>query len=148
MSENDVFEDIARRCLAMRVHRASRLLTRRYDEAIRETGLTITQFTLLNTIASQAPQSISEIGSLLDIDRTTLSRSLSLMEKAGLVRLGEPGTDRRRGVSLTWKGRDKLKAAYEQWKEVQTEVEALYEPDELDMLKKALSKIRPDPAAD
>ncbi|MEQ9316800.1 MAG: MarR family winged helix-turn-helix transcriptional regulator [Henriciella sp.] len=126
----------------MRVHRTSRLLTRRYDDAIRPTGLTITQFTLLNTIALQRPDSISDIGSRLDIDRTTLSRSLSLLQDAGFVALGEPGADRKRAVLLTPKGQEKLAEAYELWQGVQDEVEALLDEEELSALNRALAKLR------
>lgn len=126
----------------MRVHRASRLLTRRYDEAMRSTGLTITQFTLLNTIALRRPKSISDIGSRLDIDRTTLSRSLSLLQDAGLVALGEPGADRKREVMLTPDGEAKLAEAYERWQAVQDGVEAMLDEAELSALDTALAKLR------
>lgn len=128
--------------MAMRVHRVSRRLTRRYDDAVRAAGITITQFTLLNTIAVQKPESISDIGEVLDIDRTTLSRSLALLEKDGLVQLAEPGADRRRGVALTEEGERVLAEAYESWKRAQGEVEAMIDADDLAVLDRVLSNLR------
>ena len=139
---DELARDVGARCVAMRVHRASRRLTRRYDDAVRAAGITITQFTLLNTIAVQKPESISDISDVLDIDRTTLSRSLGLLEKDGLVRLGEPGPDRRRGVALTEEGERVLAEAYESWKRAQSQVEALVEADDLAELDRILSKLR------
>lgn len=134
--------EVAGRCVAMRVHRASRLLTRRYDEAVRPTGITITQFTLLNTIALKRPESISDIGSMLDIDRTTLSRSLSLLVDAGYVALGEPGADRKREVLLTAQGQEKLAEAFERWRGVQDEVETLLGDEDITVLNRLLARLR------
>lgn len=136
-------KDIGARCLAVRVLRAGRVLTRLYDEALRPTGLTITQFTLLNAIENRQPGSISQLAEILDIDRTTLSRNLSLLEKAGLVHLGQAGERRRRELLLTSRGLDRLRAAYPRWQVVQDRLEALFGESELDDLKAALGKIRP-----
>ena len=139
---NDTAGEVAGRCVAMRVHRASRLLTRRYDEAVRPAGITITQFTLLNTIALKRPESISDIGAMLVIDRTTLSRSLSLLEASGFIQLGEPGADRKREVLLTEQGRDKLAEAFERWQGVQDEMEALLGDEDITVLNRVLAKLR------
>lgn len=136
-------KEIGARCLAVRVLRAGRILTRMYDEALRPTGLTITQFTLLNAIETRRPDSISRLGEILDIDRTTLSRNLSLLEKAGLVHLGKAGARRKRELLLTSRGLDQLREAYPRWRVVQDRLEALFEDGELDDLKAALGKIRP-----
>lgn len=132
----------AGRCAAVRVLRAGRVLTRLYDDALRPTGLTITQLSLMNFIASFRPESISAIGRLLDIDRTTLSRNLSLLQKDGLVFLGRPGADRKREVLLTTRGLEKLEEAFPKWEAVQARVEAMFEPGEFELLKKALARIR------
>lgn len=135
-------KEAARRCAAARVLRAGRVLTRLYDDALRPTGLTITQVSLMNVIASFRPESISAIGRLLDIDRTTLSRNLSLLEKDGLVFLGKAGADRKREVLLTTRGLEKLEEAFPKWEAAQARVEAMFEPGEFELLKKALSHIK------
>ena len=135
-------KQVAGRCAAVRVLRAGRVLTRLYDDALRPTGLTITQLSLMNFIASFRPESISAIGRLLDIDRTTLSRNLSLLQKDGLVFLGRPGADRKREVLLTTRGLEKLEEAFPKWEAVQARVEAMFEPGEFELLKKALARIR------
>jgi hypothetical protein len=99
----------------------------------------VTQFTLLNAIETRRPDSISRLGEILDIDRTTLS----LLEKAGLVHLGKAGARRKRELLLTSRGLDQLRAAYPRWQVVQDRLEALFGEGELDDLKAALGKIQP-----
>lgn len=86
-----IFEDVSGRCAAVRTLSAARVMTRHFDEALRSTGLTITQFTLLVTIGMTEPDSISEMGQWLNLDRTTLTRNLKPLETAGYVVRGEEG---------------------------------------------------------
>ncbi|GGB64659.1 MULTISPECIES: MarR family winged helix-turn-helix transcriptional regulator [Henriciella] len=130
------------RCAALKVLRAGRVLTRAYDEALRPTGLTITQYTLLNAIGHYEPDSIVTLGQLLDIERTTLSRNLALLEKAGLVHLGEQGSDRKRELLLTTRGVKKLEEAYPLWDSVQTRVEALFDEREFLELGDLLRRVK------
>ncbi|WP_146739712.1 MarR family winged helix-turn-helix transcriptional regulator [Hyphomonas pacifica] len=71
-----------------RLLRAARRITREYDDALRPVGLTVTQFGLLNSVDRYEPDSISELADLLALDRTTLSRNLKPLEKAGLISAG------------------------------------------------------------
>ena len=102
-------------CSAGRLLRAARVLTRHYDDALRPVGITITQFGLLKVIQRLEPESISDIAQALDIDRTTLSRNLKPLEKAGLVFRGSEGESRRRRVLLTTLGVAKLEEAQPFW---------------------------------
>lgn len=138
----DDLKDVGARCAAVKVLRAGRVLTKAYDAALKPLGLTITQFTLLNAIANTDPDSIASIGQMLDIDRSTLSRNLALLEKAGLVHLGEQGGDRKREVLLTSKGMKLLQDAYPHWKQVQDKVEVLFSEKEFQSLGQLLRRIR------
>lgn len=142
MTHEDMLKDVSDRCIAVRVLRAGRVLARLYDEAVRPLGITGTQFTLMSIIERMKPDSISSIGERLDIDSTTLSRNLKRLQTAGIVEMGEPGSDRKRAIALTAHGRALLVDAYEAWKSAQAKVETLYAPDEIDALKENLGRIR------
>lgn len=142
MTRDEILKDVADRCLAVRVLRAGRVLSRLYDEAVRPLGITGTQFTLINVIEQMKPDSIASIGERLDIDATTLSRNLKRLETAGIIEMGEQGPDRKRSIGLTEHGRTLLDEAYEAWKGAQAKVEALYEADEIVSLKENLLRIR------
>jgi len=144
MITREVSGDPPVNCSAARLLRAARVLTRHYDEALRPAGITITQFGLLNVIKRAEPESISDIASILDIDRTTLSRNLKPLEKANLVFRGNEGGSRRRRVLLTTLGVAKLEEAMPLWQQAQTRVEQVLGDAKLKDLYGALSMIRPE----
>jgi DNA-binding MarR family transcriptional regulator len=117
--------EIGRSCLFLGLRRADRAVMRIYDEALRPCGLRATQFGLLVALRVLAPVSVSELARNAVMDRTTLTRNLAPLERAGLVRI-EPGEDRRvRVVSLTAGGRRKLARAYPHWRDAQGRARSL-----------------------
>src|SRR5229473_2516882 len=103
----------ARRCACGNIRRTDRVLTQFYDEILAPSGLYVTQFTPLATLAeAAAPISINHLAELLVMDRTTLTRNLELLRKQHLVRI-EEGQDRRmRLVFLTQEGEQALRRAW------------------------------------
>ena len=124
MKHEELLDEVMDRCAAMKTLSAARTITRRFDEAIRSTGLTITQFTLLIAIGKARPTSIAQIGTYLSLDRSSVTRNLKPLEAAGLVTRGPEGEKRMRQVLLTHAGKAKLKEAYPLWKRAQDAVEA------------------------
>ncbi len=113
----------ARRCACATIRRTDRVLTQFYDEILAPSGLYVTQFTTLATLAEAAPVTINRLAELLVMDRTTLSRNLELLTKQHLVRI-EEGQDRRiRLVFLTQEGEQALRRAWPLWQEAQARIE-------------------------
>lgn len=78
-----------------------------------------TQFTLLQALERAGPVPQGELGDLLAIDTTTLSRTLGALEGEGWVR-ARPGRDRRiRAWSLTPAGRRAYRRAIPDWERAQ-----------------------------
>lgn len=142
MSVPTIYADVTGRCTAGRVLRAARRLTREYDDALRPAGLTIAQFGLLNAVGRFEPESISELADLLALDRTSLSRNLKPLEKAGLIFRGEEGSGRRRKLLLTTLGVRKLEEAYPLWQNVQDRLEGRLEAEGIDQLHSGLKRLR------
>lgn len=110
-------------CLCMALRRASREATRLYDEAMRESGLRITQYSLLRNIGRAGTINVTELARRLDLERTAMGRNLDLLERKGLVRtLDANGDQRTREVSLTEKGFRIQAAAVPIWRKAQTEM--------------------------
>lgn len=106
-------------CLCLNLRMAARAVTASYDEALKPLGLRITQFSLLGGVAVLGPVTMTTLAEKLALDKTTLPRSLALLEKAGFVTIA-PGQDKREKlVSLTPAGEKKLAAAEKPWREVQ-----------------------------
>src|SRR5579859_7177425 len=99
MARPDFFD--VHQCVCAALRRADRMITQIYDAILAPSGLHITQFTLLATLAEASPISINR---LVMMDRTTLTRDLGLLSKQGWVRI-EVGEDHRlRFVTLTEEG--------------------------------------------
>ena len=137
-----LIDDVGSRCVAMRTLSTARSVTRHYDEAMRPSGLTITQFTLMVTIAKIAPESISQIAELLCMERTSVSRNLSLLEKQGLIQRGDKTLARKRPVALTPEGQGKLRDAYALWEKAQSSLENKMESEELENAMHGLRLLR------
>lgn len=121
-------EAITAECLAFRVRRASRVLTRLYDEALRPLGIQATQLTLLNAVtlcdaSSGDGAAMSRLADVLAMDLTTLSRNLRPLEKSRLVEVTRSPNDRRvRIARLTSAGRQLIANALPLWKHAHSRV--------------------------
>lgn len=108
------------RCLCLAARRASRAITREFDQALRAYGLRATQFTLLSALHLGGPQSIGDLAEMLSADRTTLTRNLAVAEQHGWVTLRVDRNDARsRIATITTKGSRELTAALPDWHKTQ-----------------------------
>lgn len=107
-------------CLCLAARRASRAITREFDQALRARGLRATQFTLLSALHLAGPKSIGELAELLSADRTTLTRNLAVAEQHGWVTTRADRDDARaRIAAITAKGSRALEAALPAWRKTQ-----------------------------
>ncbi len=107
-------------CASLNFRRTARAVTRLYDLAFLQTGIRSTQFTILVAVAKNQPISISGLAQILVMDRTTLTRSLRLLNQVGFLEVSERSTMRQRFVSLTRQGRDTLARSLPAWREAHT----------------------------
>lgn len=106
-------------CASLNFRRTARAVTRLYDMALQESGIRSTQFAILVGIAKKQPISISSLGDVLGIDSTTLTRSLRLLEKEGLIRISKRAEKRQRFLSVTAKGEHALARSVPAWRAAQ-----------------------------
>jgi DNA-binding MarR family transcriptional regulator len=94
-------------------------MTRFYDQALKPTGLKLSQYSVLAHCSQTASINITDLSTVLDVDRTTLTRNLQPLVQAGWVRIKE-GRDRRsRAVGLTEDGRELLDRAWPLWQQAE-----------------------------
>ena len=106
-------------CLCATARAAGRELTRRYDAALRPTGLRTTQLSLLSRLEDDGPLTVSRLAARLGLDRTSLTRELAVLAALDLVSIGA-GSDRRaRVAALTPAGAATLAAAWPHWEAAQ-----------------------------
>jgi DNA-binding MarR family transcriptional regulator len=106
-------------CASFNLRRTARAVTRAYDAVLQETGMRSTQFAILVSIAKNQPVSIGALADLLIIDPTTLTRSLGLLRKEGLISISNRSTRRQRFLTLTGKGERALARSLPAWRKAQ-----------------------------
>jgi DNA-binding MarR family transcriptional regulator len=112
-------------CVCARLRRASRALTRVYDEALEPVGLTVTQFSLLRNVERLGEPTVTELADITGHERSGLWRTLQPLAREGVLVLAAGNDQRTRRVRLTDAGRDVLKAGLPAWTAAQARVEAV-----------------------
>jgi DNA-binding MarR family transcriptional regulator len=116
--------------------RTSRALTQLYDRALRPLGLRATQFTVLQALSLAGEVSQGQLGEMLALDSTTLTRTLEIMGRHEWIaeRRGEDQRERR--LRLAAGGERQLKRALPAWEKVQSRLRAkLGEPAWMNLLQ-------------
>jgi DNA-binding MarR family transcriptional regulator len=113
-------ECLACSCFAAR--RAARAITQHYEQRMKPTGLTVTQFTLLAMLALAGPQPLSRFAGQLGVERTTLTRNLRSLVARGWVTESASGDRRVRLLTITKRGSEAARAALPQWREAQKSI--------------------------
>ena len=128
-------------CASFNFRKTARAVTRLYDVALQESGIRSTQFAILVAIAKKHPISMGALGELLVIDSTTLTRSLRLLQKAGLVTISNRAAKRQRFLSLTNRGENTLARAVPLWRKAQERFEATIGTEHWVELRKELERL-------
>src|SRR5438874_9064595 len=68
-------------CVCSTLRMVTRAVTQLYDDVLRPSGLRVTQFSILLTIARLGEANLKALQDTLAIDQTTLTRSLALLER-------------------------------------------------------------------
>jgi DNA-binding MarR family transcriptional regulator len=104
-------------CASLNFRRTARAVTRMYDAAMQESGVRSTQFALLVAIAKIQPVAMGTLAEVLTIDRTTLTRSLRLLQKERMITISKRSAMRQRFLQLTPAGEKALQRSLPLWRE-------------------------------
>ena len=111
--------DLLAHCACFHLRKATRAVSRLYDDRLRACGLNITQYSMLRMIEFGQQISVSTLGRHMVMDQTSISRALAPLERDRLIR-SRAGSDKRtRIVSLTRKGAKLIATAKPHWDEAQ-----------------------------
>jgi DNA-binding MarR family transcriptional regulator len=127
-------------CACATVRRAARLLTQLYSH---EMGSEIepAQFALLSALSLHPGAKQAGLGRALGLDKTTMSRNLSVMKKNGWIEAGVAGDRRERGYRITAAGEKILAAAKPGWARAQQKLRAALEPGDWDQMFEVFGRV-------
>src|SRR5437016_8837999 len=92
-------------CVCNTLRMVTRAVTQLYDDVLRPSGIRVTQFSILATIARLGEASLTQLEDELAIDQTTLTRSLGLLERDGVIERASHPDGRVKAMRLASKGR-------------------------------------------
>jgi len=121
-------------CACATARRAARLVTQLYDEEFRG-HLEASQFALLSAIEQQSGCNQSMLAKALALDKTTLSRNLSVLARRGWVERQAVTHQRERGFRLTPAGRGLLKTTKPAWKRAQARLRSAMSGEQWDQMR-------------
>jgi DNA-binding MarR family transcriptional regulator len=130
-----------RECICRVVREAARSLTNAYDKALIPSGLRTTQLTFLSVLEGESVATVTQLSTLLDLDQTTTTRNLSVLEDAGLVMRVAHHDPRVKLMKLTAKGKQRRQAATELWREMQAHITSSLSEQEWQTFDKVLNTI-------
>ena len=109
-------------CVCSTLRMVSRAVTQLYDDALRPSGLRVTQFSILAAIARMGEANLRQLADTLAIDQTTLTRSLNLLERDRVIERVPHPDGRIKAMRLTARGRKTLEVARPLWAPAQDTV--------------------------
>jgi DNA-binding MarR family transcriptional regulator len=96
-----------------------------YDEALRPTGLRITQLSILRGLGRLGEATVTQLAAEAALDRTTMSRNIKLLVDAGWIDVLPAAADRREKIlRLNSLGRGIGEKAMPDWARAQKRIEA------------------------
>ncbi len=122
-------------CYCAAVRTAARKTTALYDAALEPAGLTLAQYSLLRKIERAGTVSLTELGRLAELDRSTVGRNVKALEQLRLVRPAAAKDRREAAVRLAPAGAAALGRAAPLWEEAQRRVEATLGPGGAEQLR-------------
>jgi DNA-binding MarR family transcriptional regulator len=118
-------ERVSSECIAVRVRLINRVITALYDEALRPHGLRISQANILVLVAHQGEVRPVDVCRMLRIEKSTLSRDVELMKRAGWLESVPPEGGRNQTIRLTPEGMKLLVKVQPAWEKAQAEATRL-----------------------
>jgi DNA-binding MarR family transcriptional regulator len=112
-------------CMCASFRRASRALTQMYEDTLRPTGLRATQFTVLQALSIVGEVTQGQLGQILAIDSTTLTRTLRIMSRHGWIAKHRGEDKREWRLRLSKAGMSEFQRALPYWEKAQEELRKL-----------------------
>jgi DNA-binding MarR family transcriptional regulator len=116
-------------CFCMASRDAARKITRLYDSMMQESGVRITQFTILSQLMLRGETPIGKLAGLLGMERTTLTRNLMPLEEQKWITVRAGEDPRARMIAITAPGRAVVRRAFPYWSSAQAHVGKLLGAD-------------------
>ena len=107
-------------CTNLKLRQLGRVVTRHYDSFVSNVGLKNTQYALLSYVVNLGPTRPGDLAKRMQMDASTLTRNLQLLQQLGWLTVGAGENARSRLVEATPEGHAKRAEGQRAWKAAQT----------------------------
>ena len=142
MKTAEIAQIIADDCIGVRVRMLNRLVTRVYDDRLRPYGIRFSQMNILTLISLRGQIQPAEIGKILSLEKSTLSRNVRLMEENGWIISSPVPTGNGQLLELSAQGRTLYRKASKAWNQAQDHLSALLGDQATKAIRRAVDTIR------
>lgn len=125
VTQNKKVSMIADQCLSGRLRLINRMINSIYDRALRPYNLKASQLNILVAVGYSGGATSKEICSMLQMDTSTFSRTLTRLKNNGWLRSEPSGEGKILDVSITQEGLEKIEEIFPSWEKAQKEADKL-----------------------
>ena len=142
MTKPTTIETIATTCIAGRLRLLNRVVTNLYDDALRPFGVKLSQGNVLAVTAKLGVARPAEVCAILELDTSTLSRTVERMVANGWLEILPDDDGRSHPFRLTDEGKRLMEKAIPAWETAQAEAKKLLGADGLKLLDAAIQRVK------
>src|SRR5260370_21621249 len=102
-------------CYCISLRTAARKVSALYDDALAPDGINIGQLSMLREIEKSSPLSLTELGRLSNLDRSTVGRNAKVLERMHLVQAVAGADHREAALTMTAEGTKAVGEAAPLW---------------------------------
>ena len=128
-------------CFCVSVRALANRLTQLYDDRMAPFDLKVTQYSVMKKIVDKPNSTISEIAQMCDLDRTTLTRSLRILERNGWLEFVKAKDQREKRLHIKATKTSDFDRAQQAWRLLQSELSAHIDLDPIRKADEQLNKI-------
>lgn len=132
---------IASECIAVRMRILNRVISKIYDDALRQTGAKVSQMNILVAVGKLGTARPADVCTALHLDVSTLSRNVERMKARGWLEVIPDEDGRAQPFRLTSEGRKLLEQAAPAWKEAQEQAKQLLGENITGQLNQAVKRV-------
>lgn len=132
---------MSKECIAFRVRLLSRVITKIYDHNLQELGVTANQATMLIVIARRGQMNRKELGQILQMEKSTVSRNLERMLTQHWLEELPHTNGELQPLALTESGRAMLGEVHIKWQSSQLQARALLGEDNVVHIKRLTDQL-------
>lgn len=116
--------DMSSPCYCKNLRDFTRKMTTIYDAELDAYGINIAQYSLMRLVINNNPVSLTRLGDIAGLDRSTVGRNVTVLARQGWLQVDRDGMDKRQQqVSITPEGEALIRDAFPSWQRCQHIIE-------------------------